>query len=80
MVCSNNVLQIFSECDNSDICTQEGCLNCITDDECVISNPGYYIIGGNSTKCPTGCSVCGNSDTCLYCLSGYELNSEKKYR
>ena len=78
LVCSNNVLQIFSECDNSDICTQEGCLNCITDDECVISYPGYYILGGNTTKCPAGCSICGNSDTCLYCLSGYELNYEKK--
>ena len=78
LVCSNNILQIFSECDNSDECQQKGCLNCITDDECIISNPGYYILGGITYKCPDGCSICGNNDTCLYCLSGYELNSEKK--
>jgi len=74
LVCSNNILQIFSECDNSYICKQEGCLNCITNDECVISSPGYYVLGGNTFKCPDGCSVCGNNDTCLYCLSGYKDN------
>ena len=78
LVCSNNELQIFSECDNSENCTINGCLNCITNDECLICNQGYYLLSGICLKCIEGCSLCSNNDTCIYCLSGYELNSEKK--
>ena len=78
LVCTNNVLQIFSECDNSDICTMEGCLNCITNDECIICSQGYYLLHGICTKCPEGCSFCSDNNTCIHCLSGFELNAEKK--
>ena len=78
LVCSNDVLQIYSECDNSENCTKEGCLNCITDDECVICTQGYYLLNGICKRCTEGCSICSDDDTCIYCLSGYELNSIKK--
>ena len=78
LVCTNNELQIFSECDNSQNCTMEGCLNCITNDECLVCTQGYYLLYGQCIKCTNGCSICTNNDTCLYCLSGYELNSENK--
>ena len=78
LVCIKDELKIWSECDNSQNCTTDGCLNCITDDECLICRQGYYLLYGQCIKCVEGCSICTNSDTCLYCLSGYELNSEKK--
>ena len=78
LVCQNNELQIFSECDNSENCTMSGCLNCITNDECLICTQGYYYLSGICIKCIDGCSICSDNDTCLYFLSGYELNSEKK--
>ena len=78
LVCTNNVLQIHSECDNSDNCTKEGCLNCITDDECLICMQGYYLLNGQCIRCTQGCSICSNNDTCINCLSGFDLNSNKK--
>ena len=78
LVCVDNELQIFSECDNSENCTMPGCLNCVTNDECLICNQGYYLLYGQCIKCIHGCSICTNNDTCLYCLSGYELDSQKK--
>ena len=78
LLCTNNVLKIFSECDNSLTCKNEGCLNCITNDECIICTQGYYLLNGICKRCPQGCSKCFNSDTCIHCLSGYELNAEKK--
>ena len=78
LVCTNNVLQIFSECDNSKNCTMDGCLNCITNDECLICSQGYYLLYGTCIKCTEGCSICANDDICIYCLSGYKLNSNKK--
>ena len=78
LVCKQNILRFYSKCDNSDICTKEGCLNCITDDDCLICLPGYYLLGGLCKKCIKGCSYCENNDTCVKCLSGFELNSNKK--
>jgi len=78
LVCENNELKIFSQCNNKDICTKEGCLNCVTDDYCLVCDQGYYLIGGICKKCTYGCSLCTNSDTCNYCMSGFELNQEKK--
>jgi hypothetical protein len=78
LLCTNNLLKIFSECDNSWTCKKEGCLNCITNDECIICTQGYYLLNGICKRCPQGCSKCFNSDTCIHCLSGYELNAEKK--
>ena len=78
LVCTNNVLHIFSECDNSKNCLMEGCLNCITNEQCLICSQGYYLLYGECIKCTEGCSICTNRDTCIYCLSGYELNSDKK--
>ena len=79
LVCVNNELQIFSECDNSEECSlMKGCLNCITSDECLICNQGYYLLGGTCIKCIEGCSICSNNSTCEYCMSGYAIDSEKK--
>ena len=79
LVCVNNVLKIFSECDNSDECSSiDGCLNCITNEECVVCSQGYYLLNGLCIKCSEGCSICSNSETCEYCISGYELNSDLK--
>ena len=79
LICVNKELKIFSECDNSEICSlMEGCLNCITNEECVICGQGYYLLGGICKKCIDGCSVCSNNNTCDYCMSGYELNSDNQ--
>lgn len=79
LICVDNELKIWSECDNSDICSEmKGCLNCITRDECVVCNQGYYLLGGLCFKCPDGCALCSNNNTCDYCMSGYELNSDKQ--
>ena len=79
LVCVNNVLKIWAECDNSEECTSiEGCLNCVTNDECVFCNNGYYLLGGLCYKCIEGCSICYNNYSCEYCLSGFELTSDKK--
>lgn len=75
LVCTENVLEIFSECNNSQVCTKDGCLNCITDAECVICTPGYYLLGGECKRCINGCAYCTNPTTCEYCLFGYNLNS-----
>ena len=74
----DNELKIFSDCDNSDICTHEGCLNCINDNECVICNQGYYLLSGECKKCIDGCSFCSDNETCIYCLSGYELDEQNQ--
>ena len=76
LVCTNNILQIYSICDNSAICKAEGCLNCITDDNCLICNQGYYLLGGKCFKCSYCCAFCTDNDTCTYCISGFELNSQ----
>ena len=72
-------LIVIAECDNSAECSSiKGCLNCITKDECLICNQGYYLLGGLCYKCTEGCSICSNNQTCQYCMSGFELNSDKK--
>ena len=74
LICQFNVIKIFSECDNSEECSlSEGCLNCITNDECLICEQGYYLLGGICKKCSEGCSICSSEYKCEYCLSGYEL-------
>ena len=78
LICENNQLKIFSECDNSKECNQlDGCLNCISNDECLICKQGYYLISGICKKCGDGCSKCANDTHCIYCMSGYELTSGK---
>ena len=78
LICVNNELKIFSECDNSEECSSmEGCLNCITNEECIFCNQGYYLLGGICYKCIEGCSKCTNRETCDFCISGYELDSNK---
>ena len=78
LVCENNILKIYDKCDDSAICKNEGCLNCITNDECLICTQGYYLLGGICHKCPYGCSICKNNETCIKCLSGFELSSSKE--
>ena len=79
LVCVNNELKIFSGCDNSEECSLiPGCLNCITSDECIICNQGYYLLGGVCIKCIEGCAICSNNITCEYCMSGYTIDSDKK--
>ena len=78
MVCAGGSLMIISECDNSDLCSElEGCLNCLTNDECLICQQGYYLLGGECKKCSEGCSICSSKTNCQVCLSGYELTSNK---
>ena len=69
LVCVDDILFFFNECDNYDICTSEGCLNCITNDECIICTQGYYLLSGECKKCIDGCSFCSDNETCIYCLS-----------
>ena len=77
LICIDKVLRIWSDCDNSEECSlMEGCLNCITNNECIVCQQGYYLLGGLCIKCLDGCSSCTNNETCDYCMSGYELNSE----
>ena len=78
LVCIGNDILIISECDNSDECSElEGCLNCLTNDECLICQQGYYPLGGKCKKCSEGCSICSSESNCQVCLSGYELTSDK---
>ena len=78
LVCIDDEIKLFNECDNSDECSKiEGCLNCLTSEECVICVQGYFLLGGICIKCLEGCSICSNNKTCDYCMSGYELNSQK---
>ena len=77
LVCISNELKILSECDNSGTCSAlEGCLNCLTSDECLICQQGYYILGGICKKCSEGCSICTSQYKCDYCMSGYELTPD----
>lgn len=78
LVCQNNIIYILSNCNNSLQCELEGCLNCISKDECAICNQGYYLIGGKCKQCIKGCSLCSNSYECEYCFSGYELDNDHK--
>ena len=78
LICVQNQLKIFSNCNNFEDCIIEGCLNCIYPDECVICAQGYYLINGICKKCIEGCSLCSNNQTCDYCFSGYELNNDKQ--
>ena len=78
LVCLGNNLLIFSECDNSGVCGQlDGCLNCLTNDECLICQQGYYLLGGKCKKCSEGCSICSSINNCQVCMSGYELTTNK---
>ena len=79
LVCKNKILYIWTECDNSEECSNIiGCLNCISDTECLYCKQGYYLLGGLCFKCIYGCSICTNNYTCEYCLSGFELTSNKQ--
>ena len=78
LICVNFNIMIFSECDNSEVCSGlDGCLNCLTNDECLICNQGYYLIGGLCKKCSEGCSICSSANKCQVCMSGYELTLNK---
>ena len=78
LICQNNILMIYDQCDDSANCKIEGCLNCITEDECFVCTQGYYLLGGICHKCPYGCSICTNNEACITCLSGFELNSSQE--
>lgn len=65
-------------CDSSKVCTKKGCLNCISNDECIICNQGNYLLGGECKKYINGCSLCAYNETCQYCFSGCCLNNENK--
>ena len=58
LICELNFLKIISSCDNKEACSlSEGCLNCITNDECLVCQQGYYLLKGECKKCSEGCSV-----------------------
>ena len=76
LICEFNILKIISSCDNKEACSlSEGCLNCITNDECLLCQQGYYLLEGKCKKCSEGCSICSSENKCEYCMSGYELTS-----
>ena len=78
LVCIGNDILIVSECDNSEECSEiEGCLNCLTNEECLICQQGYYSNKGKCKKCSEGCSICTSEQNCQVCMSGYELTSNK---
>ena len=78
LVCEDNILKIWSECDNSKECgSLNGCLNCIDSEECLVCQQGYYLLGGICKNCSEGCSICSSETKCEYCMSGYELTSNK---
>ena len=78
LVCVSNELFIISECNNVKECSSiQGCLNCITSDECLVCQQGYYLLGGICKKCGEGCSKCSSINNCFVCLSGYELTENK---
>ena len=78
LVCQNNILYIFSDCDDSKNCNLDGCFNCISNEECGICHQGRYNINGKCEKCIFGCASCSNNETCDYCLSGFGLSDDKK--
>ena len=78
LVCDNHKLNILPACDNSVECSSnDGCLNCISSNECLVCNQGYYLLGGLCYKCIEGCSICYNDYSCEYCFGGFELTSDK---
>ena len=78
LVCQNDELKYAPSCDSSSVCTNEGCLLCISNDDCIFCQQGYYLEGGICKKCINGCSKCNDGLTCQYCLSGYTLDINKK--
>ena len=78
LYCYKNNLGKRTSCDSSKVCTKEGCLMCISEDECLICSQGYYLLSGICRKCINGCSICANNETCQYCLSGYDLDDNSK--
>ena len=78
LACQNQEIRHIVPCNASKVCTKDGCLNCLSDDDCLICGQGYYLINGECKKCINGCSLCADSQTCQYCFSGYNLDSENK--
>ena len=76
--CNQNILYLYSDCQSNVHCDIEGCNTCLTENVCARFDRGYKIDLGLCIRCIEGCSVCSNNYTCDYCLSGYELNSNKK--
>ena len=55
-------------------CQTSNCQLCSANlTQCVSSSPGYYLSATSNVcnPCPTQCSTCIRSDTCLNCASGY---------
>ena len=79
LLCIDGKLTFIEDCFDSYECSKiKGCLNCISNNECIYCNRGYFLLDGLCYKCIEGCSICSNNETCDYCLSGYELTLNKK--
>ena len=78
LYCRNNIFHIFSSCDNSNECKEEGCLVCIPEQECLYCYQGYFLKNGVCKKCINGCSICADDNSCQYCFSGYKLTDDFK--
>ena len=79
IIYENKNLNFLDEYGNSKKCSSiEGCLTCISDDDCLYCEQGYYLLSGKSNKCIKGCSICYKNYSCEYCLSGFELTSDKQ--
>ena len=74
--CQNNILHINNNCDNSKDCHLDGCLICLTNDECAKCTQGRYLIEGQCKNCTSGCASCSDSTSCNYCLSGFEKDND----
>ena len=71
--CKNGYIYNNGNCncpvDFCEKCSKKGCIKCIQ---------GRYLIEGLCRKCIDGCAYCSNSETCDYCLSGFELTKNNK--
>ena len=78
LACQDNSIKIVPSCDQSNICTEEGCLVCVPNQECLYCSQGYFLKNGTCEKCINGCSLCADDNSCQYCFSGYKLTNDFK--
>ena len=78
LFCQNNKIYALSNCDNTNYCNIDNCLYCISKNECLYCNTGYYKINGKCEKCPNNCIDCSSSSKCNICHYEYKLNNENQ--
>lgn len=78
LFCYNYKIYALTNCDNSDYCNIDNCLYCISNNECIQCNPGYYKQNGKCIKCPKNCFDCFSSTKCNTCNYEYKLNNNNE--